>query len=68
MRDILIFDFFQKALEVVYPSHFVYDFLRKLFLMLYSINWPNLIALFSLLLELLGNLCIVIAFSQIVTS
>ena len=38
MRDILIFDFFQKALEVVYPSHFVYDFLRKLFLMLYSIN------------------------------
>ena len=68
MRDILIFDFFQKALEVVYPSHFVYDFLRKLFLMLYSINWPNLIAWFSLLLELLGNLCIVIAFSQIVTS
>ena len=33
-RDMLNFDFLEKGL---------YDFLRKMFVMLYSINWPNFI-------------------------
>ena len=37
-RDILNFDFLKKGLGIVCPPHFVYDFSRKLFLMLYSIN------------------------------
>ena len=33
-RDILSFDFLGKGLGMVSPSHFVYDFLTKTFLML----------------------------------
>ena len=53
----LNFDFLDKGLEIVSPAHFVYDFSTKMFLMLYSINWPNFIAWLSLLLEILGNMC-----------
>ena len=42
------------------PPNFVYDFSRKMFLMLYSINWPNFIVWLPLLLEILGNMCITI--------
>ena len=42
-RDMLNCDFLEKDLGVDSPSHLVYDFSRKLFLMLYSINWPSLI-------------------------
>ena len=55
-RDILDFNFLQKGLEIVWivsPLHFEHDFLRKMFLMLYSIKWPNFIAQFSLRLEIL---------------
>ena len=31
-------DFLEKGLEIVFPPHFVFDFLRKMFVMLYSIN------------------------------
>ena len=34
----LNFDFLEKDLGIVSPPHFAYDFLRKMFLMLYSIN------------------------------
>ena len=37
------FDFLDKGLEIVFPAHFAYNFLTKMFLMLYSINWPNFI-------------------------
>ena len=37
-RDILSFDFLGKGLGIVSPPQFVYAFLRKMFLMLYSIN------------------------------
>ena len=33
-----IFNFPEKSLGLVSPTHFVYDFSRKMFLMLYSIN------------------------------
>ena len=56
----LNFDFLEKGLEVVSPPHFVYDFSRKMFLMLYSINCPNFIVSIPLHLEMLDNMCIAI--------
>ena len=56
----LNFDFLGKGLGIVSPAHFVYDFSTKMFLMLYSINSPNLIAWLPLLLEVLSNMCIAI--------
>ena len=54
------FWFFGKGLRIVSLPHFVYDFIRKMFHMLYSINWPNFIAWLPLLLEILVNTCIAI--------
>ena len=34
----------KRCLELVLLPHFLHDFLRKIFLTLYSINWPNFIA------------------------
>ena len=59
-RAMLNFDFLEKSLGLVSPPHFEYDFSRKIFLILYSINWPNFTVLLSLLLEILGNMCIAI--------
>ena len=56
----LNFGFLDKGLEIVSPAHFVYDFSTKMFLMLYSINWPNFIDWLPLLLDILGNMCIAI--------
>ena len=44
------------------PSHFVYKLSKKIFLMLHSINWENTIAWLPLLLEILGNTCILIIY------
>ena len=43
-RGVLNFDFLEKDLGKVSPPHFVYDFSKKMFLILYSVNWPNLIS------------------------
>ena len=56
----LNFDFLDKSLGIVPPAHFVYDFLAKMFLMLYSINRLNFIAWLPSLLEILDNMCIAI--------
>ena len=48
----------EKGLGIVSPPHFLCDFSRKMFLMLYSIDWPNFIVWHSSLLEVLGNVCI----------
>ena len=48
---------FQKRVS---PPHFLHEFLRKMFLMLHSINWPNFIVWLPLLLEILGNMCIMV--------
>ena len=37
-RDKLNFYFLEKSLGIVSPPHFVYEFSKKMFLMLYSIN------------------------------
>ena len=46
--------------SMVFLSNFVYDFWRKMFLMLYSINWRNVIVWLLVLLEILGNMFIAI--------
>ena len=59
----LIESFFQKTkryLELVFLPHFLHDFWRKVFLTLYSINWLNYIVWLYLIIEILGNICIVI--------
>ena len=56
------FWFLGKGLELVSPPHLIYDFWRKMFLMLYFISWPNVVAWLPLLLEILDNLCIAFQF------
>ena len=58
----LNFDFLERSLGIVSPSHFKYDSSREVFLMLYSINWLNGIASLPLLLEVLVNMCIAIVY------
>ena len=53
-------DLLEKGLWTVSPLHFVYDFSRKIFLMLYSNNIPNFIVCLPSLLEILGSICIAI--------
>ena len=55
------FNFSEKGLGLVFSPHFVYDISRKMFLILHSINWPNFIVRWPLLLEILGNKRITIA-------
>ena len=57
-RDMLNFGFLDKGLGIVSPALFVHDFSTKIFLMSCSINWPNFITWLSLLLEILGKMCI----------
>ena len=58
--DMLNFDFLEKGLGIVAPPYFVNNFSRKMFLMLYSINWPNVIVWWPLLFEILDNMRIAI--------
>ena len=56
--------FLEKDFRIVSPSYFVYDYSsRKMFLMWYSIKWPNFIIWLTLLLEILGNISFSIHFS-----
>ena len=45
--DTLKFDFPWKGLRLASPQHSEYDFSRKIFFILYSINWPIFIICFS---------------------
>ena len=59
----LILSFLKKitrGLELVSSSHFPHDFWRKIFLLLYSSNWPNFIVWLTLLCEIFRNMCIAI--------
>ena len=56
----LDFDFFKKGVGIVFPPHIVYDFSRKIFLKLYSINLQSFTARLSLHLCMLVNICIAI--------
>ena len=48
------------GLGLVSPPQFGHGFSRKIFSMLYSTNWLYFIVWLSLLIEILGNMCIVI--------
>ena len=50
----------KKGLGLVSLPHFPHNFWRKIFLLLYSINWPSFIVWLPLLLEILLNRCIAI--------
>ena len=53
--------FFQKrSLELFSLSHFLYDFWRKVFLLLFFIDWPRFIVWLPLLFEISYNIFIVI--------
>ena len=56
----LNFDFREKDLGIVSPSHFVYDFSKNTYFMLRCINWPNVIAWLPFLLEILVIMHVVI--------
>ena len=63
----LNFEFLEKGLGIVSPPHFVYDFSRKMFLMLYSINRPNFIV--RLYFFRYWSICVLqLFFNQAVTS
>ena len=53
-------NFLKKGLGLVSPPHLAYDFLRKIFLILYPITRSNFVVWLPLLLEILGNMCIAI--------
>ena len=58
----LILNFFKKwkGLELVSLPHFLHNLWRKIFILLYSINWPNCIVWLPLLCGILDNICIAI--------
>ena len=61
-KEMLNFHFSGKGQEIFSTLHFVYDFSRKMFFMLFSINWANIIVGLPLLLKILGNMLIAIVF------
>ena len=50
---------YQKVLELVSRPHFSQNFLIKIFLLYYYINWPNLIFRLCLLSKLFCKMCLV---------
>ena len=60
----LNFNFLEKGLRLVSSSHFVYDFSRRMFRILYSIKIIiiNFIVWLLLLLEIMENMCITIVY------
>ena len=56
-RDMLNFDFLEKGLGIASIPYFAYGFSRKMFLLLHSINWPNIIVWWPLFLKILDNMC-----------
>ena len=61
------FNFLEKGMGIVSQQHFVYDFSREMFLMLYSNNWQNFIVWSPLFLDMLVNMCIAMFINQVVT-
>ena len=39
--------------------HFLHEFLREMFVLLYFVNWPNMIFWLTVLRDIVGNMCIV---------
>ena len=64
LGDMLNFNFSEKGLWLASTLYFVYDFSRKMFLILDSINRPNFIVWLPFLLEIFGNMCITILLTR----
>ena len=62
LPDIKLFQRAKVGLELVYLPHFVHGFRIKIFLCLYSTNWPSFIVRLFLFREILGNVCITIVY------
>ena len=58
----------KRGLEPISLPHFLDDSWRKIFILLYSFDWPNFIAWLPFLREVLGNMGIVTVFNHTVTS
>ena len=54
------FVFSEKSLELVSSPHFLHDFFKKIYPLLYSIKWQDPIVWLPLHLEILSNVCIVL--------
>ena len=54
------FDFLEKGLGIVFQHILCIDLLRKMFLILHLINWPNFIVWLPELLEILDNMYIAV--------
>ena len=54
--------FLEKGLGIVAPPNFVYDFSRRMFLMVYSINSLNFTVWLLSVLKILSNVYIAIVF------
>ena len=50
----------ERDLKLVSLPHFLHDFWRKILLRIYFAHWPKFISSWLLLLNILGNICIVI--------
>ena len=57
---IMLFYKIKRGLKLVSLPHFVHNFWRKIFILLYSINPSSFIVWLPLLREILGDMCIVI--------
>ena len=55
-----LFELIKRGPELLSLPHFLHSFWRKIFLLLYSHNWPNFIDCLPLLCEILGNIRIAI--------
>ena len=68
LPHIKLFKKTKRGLELASLLHFMHDFWRKSFLLLYFIIWPNFNVWLPLIREILGNMCIVIAYCIIILS
>ena len=55
---IKLFRKIKRSLELVSLPHFSHNFWKKIFILLYDINWPNFTVWLPLLCEIFGNMCI----------
>ena len=65
---ILSFLKIKRSLELVSMCHFLHNFWRKIFPLLYSINWPNFIVWLPLVWEIWATCVLQLFVNQVVTS
>ena len=65
LPHIKLFSKAKRGLELVSLPHLLHDFWRKIFFLLYSINWPSFTVWLPLLPEILCNICTAIVVNQV---